>query len=169
MEAQPSWHIVQAGPDGAADALSILREVSQWLIDGGRPLWRVESFDLNTFRRAALEGELALGYEGRTAVASMLVQTRDALHWPNDPLGEALYVHKIAVRRSAAGRNWSRRLLAWAQTKARVARHAISAFDTADRQELLSLYRRCGFYIVDDRPRILDHLRVYRLELPIAK
>ena len=163
-----SWSIKRATPEEAAQALAILREAAQWLVDTGRPLWPVESFDLDAVRDAALAGELVLGFAGAQAVASMRLQTRDDVYWPADPPGEALYLHKVAVRRCAAGRQWPTRLIAWAHEQARAAGARYLRLDTADRNELLSLYQRHGFYLVDERPRCVDGLMIHRLELPIG-
>jgi GNAT superfamily N-acetyltransferase len=163
-----SWLIKRATPEDAGAALAILREVSQWLVDIDRPLWRVESFRIDDLLRAAHAGELVLGYEASGPVASMLLQKRDEIYWPNDPPGEALYIHKVAVRRSAAGRQWSTRLIAFAVQAARNAGARYLRLDTAARTELLSLYQRHGFYVVDNDPRLVDGLLIYRLELPLG-
>jgi GNAT superfamily N-acetyltransferase len=163
-----SWSIQRAAPDEADAALAILREVAQWLVDTGRPLWPVESFRLDDVRRAALAGELVLGYTEGRPVASMLLQMRDAFYWPNDPPGEALYIHKVAVRRAAAGQHWPSRLIAWARTQAKARGARFLRLDTADRAALLSLYQRHGFYVVDDEPRPVGDLLVYRLERPVG-
>lgn len=162
-----SWFIKRAAPEEAGDALAILREVAQWLVDIGRPLWPVESFQLDAVRRAALAGELILGFAESRPVASMLLQTRDELYWPNDPPGDALYIHKVAVRRCAAGQQWSTRLIAWAREQAQNTGARFLRLDTADRHQLLTLYRRHGFYLVDEQPRCVDGLMIHRLECAV--
>lgn len=168
MSTTTSWFIKRATPEEAGEALSILREVAQWLVDIGRPLWPVESFQLDAVRRAALAGELILGFAESRPVASMQLQARDERFWPDDPPGEALYMHKVAVRRCAAAQQWSTRLIAWAREEAQNAGARFLRLDTADRHELLALYQRHGFYVVDERPRCVDDLMIYRLELPIG-
>ncbi len=163
-----SWLIRRAALEETGDALAILREVAQWLIDAGRPLWPVESLQLEAVHRAALAGELVLGFEESRPVATMTLQARDDFYWPKDPRGEALYVHKVAVRRCAAGQNWSGRLIAWARDHARNTGTRFLRLDTAGRPALLSLYQRLGFYLVDEKPRNVGGLMIYRLELPIA-
>lgn len=167
MPEPASWSIAQAKPEEAAHAVAILREVSQWLFDIGRPLWPVESFDLETFRRAAVFRELVLGYQQSTPVAAMLLQVRDDFYWPEDAAGDALYVHKVAVRRSAAGRNWSYRLLDWAKAQARKSGARYLRLDTE--RALVPLYERYGFSVVDDEPRITGDLWIYRLELSVEE
>lgn len=157
--------IRRASVEEAADAVSILREVTQWLVDTGRPLWPLNSLDVAAFRRAASKGELVLGYEDSQAVACMLLQPRDDIHWPNDTPGEALYVHKLAVRRAAAGQGWSRRLIEWASAQAREAGARVLRLDTSDRHELVPLYERYGFRVIDAVPRRFGPLTIVRLKL----
>jgi GNAT superfamily N-acetyltransferase len=162
------WLIRWGAAEESGEALAILREAAQWLIDTGRPLWQVESLQLEAVRRAARGGELVLGFAESQPVATMMLQARDDFYWPNDPPGEALYVHKVAVRRRAAGQHWSSRLIIWARDEARTSGARFLRLDTACRPELLSLYRRLGFYVVDERPRLVDGLVIHRLELPIG-
>jgi ribosomal protein S18 acetylase RimI-like enzyme len=162
------WLIRWAAAEESGEALAILREAAQWLIDTGRPLWQVESLQLEAVRRAARGGELVLGFAESQPVATMMLQARDDFHWPNDPPGEALYVHKVAVRRCAAGQHWSSRLTVWARDRARISGARFLRLDTACRPELLSLYQRLGFYVVDERPRLVDGLAIHRLEQPIG-
>jgi GNAT superfamily N-acetyltransferase len=158
------WWIERGSEAQAPSALEILRDAAQWLVELGRPLWRVESFRLEVLEAAARAGELVIGSEAGGAASCMLLQTRDDFYWPDDPPGEALYLHKLAVRRSSAGRNWSGRLIQWAGTQAYAAGAQYLRLDTADRPELLSLYQRNGFYVVDQQPRSVEGVLVYRLQ-----
>jgi len=162
-----SWSIRRAAVEESSDAVAILREAAQWLVDIGRPLWPVDGFDVEAFRCAALARELVLGFEQSNAVACLLLQARDAIYWPNDALGEALYVHKMAVRRAAAGQQWSRRLIAWASAQAREAGARFLRLDTADRGELISLYERYGFHLIDAAPQPFGSQMIVRLQLHI--
>jgi ribosomal protein S18 acetylase RimI-like enzyme len=168
-DSSAGWSIRRATIGEAEAALAISREVAKWLVDTGRRLWDVESFQLDFFRNAARAGELVLGFAGAYPVASMLLQNRDDLYWPADPRGEALYVHKLVVRRTAAGQRWPDRLIAWAQVEARNAGVRFLRLDTADREVLLTLYRRLGFRVVDEQPRVVNGLMMYRLEKPVAE
>jgi len=148
----------------AAEAVAILREVARWLVDTGRPLWPVDGFDLETFELAARAGELALGYEDALPVACMLLQARDDVQWPEDAPGEARYVHKLAVRRCAAGHGWPGRLIRWACARGRAEGVKYIRLDTARRRELISLYESFGFRLVDPEPRLFGDRILVRLE-----
>jgi GNAT superfamily N-acetyltransferase len=51
-----------------------------------------------------------LAWDGSDPVGTMLVATTDEDFWPEDAPGVALYVHKLAVARRAAGRGVSQAL-----------------------------------------------------------
>jgi GNAT superfamily N-acetyltransferase len=165
---KPERRILRASAEDAATAVGILQEVSSWLERRGRSLWDPAAFLVADFERAASAEELVLGYEGAKAVACMLLQRSDSLHWPNDRAGEALYVHKLAVRRCAAGRNWSAHLIEWAKVQARSNRASFLRLDTDPRPELVSLYERHGFTLIDEKPRSVGTFLVVRLEMRVA-
>lgn len=144
-----------------------MRETVLWLSEIGRPMWPADTFDVAMYERAAFAGELVLGYEHFSPVACMLMQTRDEVYWPNDPAGEALYLHKVAVRRTSAGKGWLRRLVYWAREEAKCAGAEFLRIDTLQRVELLSLYGRLGFQIVDEYARHSCGEMIVRLELPL--
>lgn len=161
-----AWRVGRALPEEAAVAVEILREASRWVASISRPLWHADSFVVGDFERAAAMQELVLGYEP-DPVACMLLQKRDEVYWPDDADGEALYLHKIAVRRAAAGQGWLGRLIGWAASEARSAGARFLRLDTADREKLVSLYQSHGFRAVDPHPRRYGALLIVRLELPL--
>lgn len=97
-------------------------------------------------------GELVLARDGQTAIACMYLQDSDARFWPEARDGEALYVHRLAVRRSHGGRGVSRALLDWAASEARRMGRPFIRLDTEMRPALLALYENAGFRRVDPAP-----------------
>jgi hypothetical protein len=114
-----SDHIQIVDAARVAEAITILREVAQWLIDRGLGHWSGDEFNRQDFLTAAHVGELVIGFEGEIAAAVMFLQSVDPLYWPTEPSGAALYLHKLAVRRASAGRHWSHRMIEWATRQAR--------------------------------------------------
>ena len=141
-----------ARPDEAAAAVAIWREVALWLIERGQPLWSVEQFDDASTAAFARAGQLALGFDCERPVAVMTIQDEDRLFWPEAAAGSALYLHKLAVRRSCAGQGWSRRLIEWAAAAARERAAPFLRLDCDPRPELIRLYERRGFARIDDEP-----------------
>jgi GNAT superfamily N-acetyltransferase len=143
-------------------AAAILREVSEWLVAQGRKLWDpVEISDEDVARRARA-GELVLGREGDEVIACMYLQRSDPLFWPEAKSGDALYVHRLAVRRAFAGRGNAREMLDWAAAEARRLGRPFVRLDTELRSSLVRLYEDAGFVRVDAKPIIVGTHEVVR-------
>lgn len=162
-----TYWVRRAAASEAAVAVSILREAALWSLHTGRPTWHVDTFSVAAYESAATAGELVLGYDHGDPVACMLLQRRDDLYWPNDPAGEALYVHKVAVRRTAAGKGWVGGLVCWAREDARRLGARYLRLDTLNRPKLLALYGELGFRFVDSYARHSSGEAIVRLELPL--
>ncbi len=150
--------------DEALLAHAILREAAQWLDEGGRKLWDASEFTAADIAERAARGELVLGFDGAEAVACLYLQTDDDAFWPAANVHEALYVHRLAVKRAHAGKGWSRRLLDWAACEARRRGYLFVRLDTELRPKLIALYERSGFVRVDDEPIMVAGHRVVRFQ-----
>jgi GNAT superfamily N-acetyltransferase len=135
--------------------------VAGWLAGSGRTLWDPDELSETDIAKRARAGELVLVFDGETAVACMYLQESDAPYWPEARDGEALYVHRLAVRRSHGGRGVSRLLLEWAASEARRMGRPFVRLDTEMRPALLALYENAGFRRVDPAPiKIGTHIVV---------
>ncbi len=134
-------------------ASSILVEVAGWLAARGMPLWEPAHLTTERLESSLGHGELFLAYGGDgAAVGTFLLQEADELFWPGDPPGEALYLHKLAVRRAAAGTGVAAAMLRWAcEEAARRGRLFLRLDCDADRPALCSSYESAGFRAVDER------------------
>jgi len=148
----------------AATAVAILREAARWAAASGIDVWRQEELRDTEFARAASAGELVLGYESGTAAATMLLQARDPVYWPDDPPGEALYVHKVAVRRASAGSGWLSALIAFAERDARERAIPYLRLDTVNRPRMRRMYEELGFRWIPEEPLQLSGREFIRLE-----
>jgi len=91
----------------------------------------------------------------------MFLQGEDKAYWPEAPAGSAYYVHRLAVRRAAAGRGWPQRMLDWAAQRARADGRNYVRLDTELRPRLLQLYEANGFVRYDAEPiQVGPHLVV---------
>ena len=80
------------------------------------------------------------------------VTPTDELFWPEAARGEALYVHRLAVRRRHAGGLVSRAILDFARAEARTAGCRFVRLDTdAFRPRLRAVYESYGFVFRDER------------------
>ena len=98
----------------------------------------------------------------------MRTDTADPVHWPEDLPGDALYIHKLAVARCAAGQGWPARLIHAAAGVAAALPARFLRLDTAPREKLIRVYREIGFRLVDPRPCLFGGRELVRLERDLA-
>jgi len=73
-------------------------------------------------------------------------QLEDAVFWPDLDTRDSAFVHRLAVRRSHAGRGVANALLQWAADAARALGKRYLRLDCdADRARLRAMYERVGF------------------------
>ncbi|MGE0599705.1 MAG: GNAT family N-acetyltransferase [Dehalococcoidia bacterium] len=143
MGAPPSDFSVRPGQ--FAEAASILTEAAQWLIDSGQQLWPLDEVDEAALRaRCSDPANVLVGYLGRQAVVTALLEWRDDMFWPG--VRDAGFIHRLAVRRNAAGQGHATALLDWAaEEAARRGKSTLRLDCMADRPRLCAFYERCGF------------------------
>lgn len=89
-------------------AVAILEEVAAWTSTRGLDAWPPGIFDApdgdgqRWLRHDLANGSLYLVWLGPAAVATFALRTSDQRYWP-DASDDALYLHRFAVRRAAAG------------------------------------------------------------------
>jgi len=82
----------------------------------------------------------------------MKFQLEDERFWPDVPMNESVFVHRLAVRRRFAGGGISSAMLDWAVERARSLRRGYLRLDCeASRPKLRAVYERFGFVHHSDR------------------
>jgi GNAT superfamily N-acetyltransferase len=138
--------IIQAGPADAGLASAIMQEAALWLKQQGQTLWFPEELTPEKLTGPIDAGELYLVMERDQPVGTVIFQLHDKIYWPDMPEGNAAYIHKIILRRSAAGKGLGTRIIAWARERARSIGKAYLRLDTeAAREKLCALYESAGF------------------------
>jgi GNAT superfamily N-acetyltransferase len=164
MALEPS--VRRARPDEARHAISILLEAATWLESRGEPLWLPEEIDSGSVRRDVEAGHYVLAFVGDDPAGTARVTPTDELFWPEAAPGEALYVHRLAVRRRHAGGAVSRAILDFARGEARTAGCQFLRLDTdAFRPRLRGVYESHGFVFRDQR--VVGPHTVARYELRV--
>ncbi len=153
--------------DAALDAIEILREASLWTAGFGPQIWPLEGFTVDEQRDIAAAGEQVGGFEDSRMVACMRLQRKDPIYWPEDPPGEALYLHKLAVRRASSGKGWTARMVAWAVQECRNENAHALRLDTLANGKLPGYYQALGFRLVDERPLLFGQIEIVRMQLLI--
>lgn len=131
---------------------SILLEGARWLAERGMSMWSEEQVAVEKLLKNNRMHEMFIGYHDGEPAAVMILQEADAMMWPEDPPGEALYLHKLCVRRSLARTGLSQAMVDWAKLQAKQANKGYVKLDcAADRPALVTFYTQQGFQKVNER------------------
>jgi GNAT superfamily N-acetyltransferase len=163
-----TWQVRRVYGAEALEAIDILHEASTWTATFGAPVWAFGSFTAEEQARIAAAGEQIGGFENAHMVACMRLQKSDSVYWPDDPPGEALYLHKLAVRRSASGKGWTGRLVDWGADECRKAGARALRLDTIANDKLPRHYEALGFRFVDETSERVGGVPIVRMELVVG-
>lgn len=130
----------------------ILLDAVNWLTEMSKPLWTAEkvlwsalskTYRVEDFRIAFLDGEPA---------GCMALVDYDPIFWPDAAKGEALMIHKLAVKRFARKTGVADALIHYAKSEgARLQVSSIRLDCHRYREKLRAFYERHGFVCVDER------------------
>jgi len=162
----------RATPNEVNIVASVLGEAQRWLTTRGEPLWELGDVAPAALTPEVNAGHYFIGYgirAGGPARGVLLLTLEDPEFWPGEPAGLAAYVHRLAVRRNAAGGVTSRALLDWAASEARQhgCRYLRLDCDFA-RPRLRAVYERAGFRFHSEFQAGPYHVARYELELGAA-
>ncbi|MFB7761472.1 GNAT family N-acetyltransferase [Streptomyces xiamenensis] len=146
--------IEAAGPDQLPIVEALLSEASAWLASRGIDQWQYPPHR-DRITRALNEGVCFLALVDRNPVGTIQVDTfADPEFWtPEDKPETALYVHRMAVRRSPDSRGAGATMLDWAVDRAAGAEKAWLRLDAwKDNPGLHRYYEAKGF----TRLRVVD-------------
>jgi len=128
--------------------LDLLAQAAAWTAGRGFPNWP-RRFSSRWISSTALNGELFVAEFDGALNATLTLQRRDARFWGDVPAvadGDAGYVHRLAVRRSCAGRGIGYRLLDWADIQVRTNGGSWLRLDVVtDNGPLRRYYEAAGF------------------------
>lgn len=124
----------------------MLTEAAEWLQQRGTPLWSRSDLGREVLAPDVAAGCYVLAFEEERAVGTMRLTLEDPSFWPDGGADEAVYVHRLAVRRTHAGGQLSGALLEWAAARAReLGRPSLRLDCDARRSRLRELYAQHGF------------------------
>jgi GNAT superfamily N-acetyltransferase len=148
----------------------ILEDAARWVQSIGMETWPPGSFltegskERGQLMRAFDERVLYVATVDAEPAGTLSLFDRDERFWPGAPR-DALYVHKLAVRRRFGGRGLGVALIRWADDQARDRGKRFLRLDTSPVDPgILAYYRRLGFERRDDAWD--GDLHVARLERP---
>jgi GNAT superfamily N-acetyltransferase len=131
------------------EIVALLTEASAWMAMKGTPPWQAsvltEAFVMPRVER----GEFIVARCGGEIAGVCTLTRSDPEFWPEDPVGQAAYLHKLGVRRRFAGGGVTTHLVAHCVGLAR--RWECAALRLDCHGALRGLYERLGFSYVDTR------------------
>jgi GNAT superfamily N-acetyltransferase len=149
---------------------TIIEEVAAWGASEGFPSWSAGSFTgPDSIGMSRLIGDVAtdslyLLWRGADAVATFSLLEKDSLFWP-DAGDEALYLHRFAVRRTAAGTGCH--AVEWCLHEAhRRGRLFVRLDCLAENPGIRRYYERFGFTAVNER--VINGIRYTLCEVAVA-
>jgi predicted N-acetyltransferase YhbS len=98
---------------------TVIREASVWLENLGRPLWRSAAITAESVRNDVEAGRFIVARKNSEIVGVVRFQLQDPEYWPELTDDTSAFLHRLAVRRSVAGKGVSIVLLAAGLEKAR--------------------------------------------------
>jgi GNAT superfamily N-acetyltransferase len=127
------------------------------------PLWSEEDLGVESLTPDVRDGLYHLALIGDDAAGTVKLQWSDPSVWPDAGSDEALYLHRLAVRRRFAGGGVSGALLTYAAEVAnRAGRRYLRLDCDASRARLRAFYLSAGFHHHSDT--VLGSFRVARFE-----
>ena len=156
-------------PEEAPLVSEILTEAASWIRDEGAPLWRLDQVSAQAVALACEAGHFFLAWSAGDAIGTMRLTDSDPDFWPEARPGEALYLHRLAVRRAASGGRASTALMRAATEVARDRGARTLRLDAlSDRPSLRRVYERFGFTFHSHHEVRGAHVARYELDLGSA-
>lgn len=131
---------------------NILLDVVNWLDSTGKSLWTKEQVSWQGLSRHYQAEDFYIAYMDGEAVGCMALVDYDPLFWTNIQKGESLFIHKLAVKRSGAGKGVSNALIHFAKKECKSRNIKYIRLDCDQfRYKIRKLYENEGFICVDER------------------
>jgi GNAT superfamily N-acetyltransferase len=147
-----------AGLDDVETVGELIDDATRWVGELGFEQWPLP-FPRNEIEAAVERGEVYVGDLDGEAVATVTLLRDDPEYWGERP-PDAVYVHKLAVRRDHAGRGIGAAVVEWANAQAVAEGRTFLRLDCLrDSHGIRDYYERLGFEHqgdFDDRRRGLQ-------------
>lgn len=126
--------------------LAILREVGQWLVDTNQTLWPINTLTIDNLIDSYTEGNCYVLYADDVPAATVILQWKDPLFWPDVSDNTSGFIHKLAIRRAFAGQNLFSPIIDFCrQGCLKRDIHQLLLETDATRPKLMQFYERHGF------------------------
>jgi GNAT superfamily N-acetyltransferase len=159
--------IRQATREDTPALVQTLTEAANWVEQLDRSIMWVEGeLEEHRVRAEAEAGLFVVAEADGEVVGAMRFQLEDRLFWPDLDGRDSVFIHRLAVRRSHAGRGLSTALMQWAVDRARALGKRYLRLDCdADRARLRALYEKFGFRLHSYRQVGAYYVSRYEMKL----
>lgn len=132
------------------EAIDIMREATCWLINIGKPLWKLEDLTKERLLKDNKIDEFYVFRINNESAGAMILKWQDTLFWPSAKHGESGFIHKLSVRRKYSGTGISNKMIEQAIKECKKRNIVFLKLDCdASREKLCSFYEKFGFTQVD--------------------
>lgn len=149
--------------------VAILVEASRWLQSRNILSWKPDVLPAQ-MQAAVARGEVYLAWKDGQAIGTVTVMWSDVAYWGERP-DDAGYIHKVAVRRAAAGQNVGAQMVSWAEQLILERRRPFARLDCqADNPTINQFYQSAGYELRGSIDTPIFPLNLYekRLHAPIT-
>ena len=131
----------------------ILLDAVDWLAEIGLPnQWTASTIQWSNLSKSYHIEDFYIAYYHETPAACMALIDYDPVYWPDLSKGDALYLHKVAVKRTFAGKGISKELIDYAKELAlRSGKNTLHLNCNQHRDKLRAVYEREGFLCIDEK------------------
>ncbi len=145
--------IEQAAPHQTEKVSEILQEAAIWLVEKGEKLWETEELAPEKIKSQVESGMFWLAKIEGENVGCVRFQTEDLEYWDDVPHSDSAFVHRVAVKRSYAGKGVAASILDWAKTRAKSLGKIYLRLDCGKREKLCRFYEGEGFKFHSEKMR----------------
>jgi GNAT superfamily N-acetyltransferase len=134
------------------DAIQIMREAAQWLIDIDQPNWKLEDLSEKKMLQQNSEENFVVAYVAGKPAATMILGWEDPIFWPDIENNTSGFIHKLSASRKFAGKNIAVKLLHYAEKKCQEKNIPYLRLDClGKRSKLCEYYEKNGFKLVEKK------------------
>ena len=155
--------IQKAKESNITDIKDILYDAVRWMSENGIPnLWTFDNARWSELSKDYKIEDFYLYYLKDKPVGCMALTNEDKQYWPKTESGNAIFIHKLAVKREASGAGISKELINYAKKYAYInGINSIRLDCSAEREKLRMLYENEGFKYV----KIITNKEKYSIAL----
>ncbi|MGG1571686.1 GNAT family N-acetyltransferase [Fictibacillus sp. NRS-1165] len=142
----------QASAEDTQEVMGLLVNTAQWLKSKGSTQWSelLEGKDVHGMARSILEGDVFIFKNKESKIAGVVMLPQKASAWDLELWGEdhqaAIYLHRLAIDRNAAGKNLGGDILNWVTNSISFSGKSVIRLDCiASNESLNRFYRGAGF------------------------